>query len=38
MDKLEIGLITLINRIQGNKEIYKNFSGVIRKQVMKLKN
>jgi hypothetical protein len=38
MDKLEIGLITLINRIQGNKESYKSFSGVIRKQIMKLKN
>jgi len=38
MDKLEIVLITLINSIQGNKESYKSFSGVIRKQIMKLKN
>jgi len=32
MDKFEIVLITLTNRIQGNKESYKSFSGVIRKQ------
>jgi len=38
MDKLEVVLVTLINRIQGNKGSYKSFSGVIRKQIMKLKN
>jgi hypothetical protein len=38
MDKLALVLITLINGIQGNKESYKSFSGVIRKPIMKLKN